>query len=190
MADEKKWLTVRETAARLNRSEEMVRRMIRAGELPASRLSAAAKAPWMIDADELERQLKVHAERTAVRMRLDRAGVTVGRSVDSPPQGGGVVIGRGEDFYAEIERAYPGVKVGGPEGPPLADYLRQRDSRAELFDRIEREMYADPAVRQRFEKLDEEARFEEEARELARRIRRAERLRERALEILDEDEAD
>jgi hypothetical protein len=49
-------------------------------------------------------------------------------------------------------------------------------------------MYADPATRQRFEQLDEDARFEEEAQALARRIRRAERLRDRALEILDEDD--
>jgi hypothetical protein len=34
--------------------------------------------------------------------------------------------------------------------------------------------------------LDENQRFEEKARELARRIRRAERLRDRALEILEE----
>jgi hypothetical protein len=34
---------------------------------------------------------------------LDRGGVTVGRSAESP-QAEGVVIGRGEDFYTEIER--------------------------------------------------------------------------------------
>jgi|SRR5829696_4156495 len=62
--------------------------------------------------------------------------------------------------------------------------------RLDVAQPFEREMYADPSVRQHLERLDDEERFQAEARELARRIRRAERLRERALEILDEEDED
>ena len=50
-------------------------------------------------------------------------------------------------------------------------------------------MYDDPSIRQRFEQLDEEDLFEEEARELAL-ASALERLRDRALEILDEEDSD
>jgi hypothetical protein len=73
-------------------------------------------------------------------------------------------------------------------GPSLAEHARATIARHELFERIAREMAADPSVRQQLERLDDEERFEEEARELARRIRREERLRDRALEILDDEE--
>ena len=92
------------------------------------------------------------------------------------------------EFVEKLEQEYPGVTVGSPEGPTLAEHVRATIARHDLFDRVERDMYADPCVRQRFEALDEEQRFEEEARELARRIRRAERLRDRAIEILEEED--
>jgi hypothetical protein len=46
-------------------------------------------------------------------------------------------------------------------------------------------MAADTSLQHTLDRLDEEERFEQEAQELARHIRR-ERLRDRALEIIDE----
>jgi excisionase family DNA binding protein len=185
MSDDQKkeWLTVRETAERLNLSEESVRRMIRTFQLPASRASGGARAPWVINAAALERQLEVDAH----RRRVHEAGIVVGRVQEA---GGNAVVGRGDDFAEELEQRYPDVRVGSPDGPTLAEYARATAARHELFDRIEREMAADPSVRQQLERLDEAERFEAEAQELARRVRRAERLRDRALEILDEDDQD
>jgi hypothetical protein len=173
MADREhnEWLTVRETAKRLNTSEEMVRRKIRAFELPASRLTDAARAPWMIDARALEQQLQADAQ--LAEHRESMAGVVVGRSDEGGPLD--------EAFRAEVERLH---------GKPVAAGLKQVMDRSDLFARVERDMYADPSLRMRFEQLDEEQRFEEEARELARRVRRAERLRDRALEILEEEDLD
>jgi hypothetical protein len=165
--EDKQWLTVRETAARLNTSEEMVRRKIRASELPASRLTDAARAPWMINAATLERQLEVEAH----RKRVQEAGIVVGRGDEGGPH----------------DQALIG-EVAAIHGSDTAEALHKVMNRHNLFDRIERDMYADPAIRERFETLDDDERFEEEARELARRIRRAERLRDRALEILGEED--
>jgi hypothetical protein len=167
---EKPWLTVAETAERLGCSEPAVRRMIQSHKLPASRATTAKRAPWMINAVALERQLDAEAQRAAVRERL-----------------AGAVVGYG-DFADKLEEAYPDTKVGSPEWPTLAEHARATIARHELFERVEREMYADPGVRQQLERLDEEERVEAEARELAQRIRRAERIRERALEILNEED--
>jgi excisionase family DNA binding protein len=167
-----RWLTVADVAEILGTSTQTVRRMIKAGELPASRASAAPRASWLIDAAEFERQREADAERAAIRQRL-----------------GGVVSSYGDDEFIEKLRArYPDVTVGGPDGPGLAQDLRARIDRRDLLERVERDMYADPAIRQQLEQLDDNERFEQEARELARRIRRAEKLRDRAIEILSEED--
>ena len=166
----KKWLTVRETAEILGTSEEMVRRKIRAYELPASRLNYAPRSPWMINAAALQRRLEIDAH----GKRVYDIGIVVGHSID--------------EFAEKLEQRHPDVRVGSPDGPTLAEHARATAARHELFTQIEREEGAE--IRKRFEQLDEEQRFEEEAREYARRIRRAERLRDRALEILDEDDQD
>jgi excisionase family DNA binding protein len=169
---DRKWLTIAEVAEIYGVSTETVRRKIKAGELPASRASDSPRAAWLIDEAEFERQREADAELAAVRQRL-----------------GGVVTGRGDEFIEKLKERYPDVRVGSPDGPTLAEHARATIARHDLFERIESEMAADPSVWQRLEDLDDAERFEEEARELARRIRRAEALRDRALEILeDEDE--
>jgi excisionase family DNA binding protein len=170
--DPSKWLTVAEVAAVLGVSTETVRGKIKAGELPASRASNAPRAAWLIDAAEFERQREAEAERAAVRQRL-----------------GGVVSSYGDDeFIEKLKARYPDATVDSPHGPTLAEDLRARIDRRDLFERVEADMYADPGLRQQLEQLDDAERFEEEARELARRIRRAEKLRDRAIEILEEDD--
>jgi hypothetical protein len=170
--DPNKWLTVAEVAEILGTSTETVRRKIKALELPASRASDAPRAPWLIDAPEFERQRKADAERAAARRRLK-----------------GVVTAYGDDeFIEKLKQQYPDHRVSSPDGPTLAEHAQATIARHNLFERIERDMYADPEIRERLKALDEEQRFEEEARELARRIRRAEKLRDRACEILDEED--
>jgi hypothetical protein len=168
-----RWLTVGDVAAILGTSTETVRRKIKAGELPASRASDAPHASWLIDAAEWERQREADIERAAIRQRLS-----------------GAVTGYGDEFFEKLKERYPDVTVGSPDGPTLAEHARATIARHDLFERVERDMYADPGVRQQLERLDDAERFEEEARELARRVRRAERLRERALEILEDEDDD
>jgi excisionase family DNA binding protein len=160
------WLTVRETAERLGQSEATIRRMIRAHELPASRQGRGSRAPWMVNAAALERRRQIEAH----RKRMRESGVVVGYSDEGGPAD--------EAFPAEIDLRH---------GADTAANVRAVMDRRRLFERVEREMYADSGVRHRLERLDEAQRFEEEARELAARIRRVERLRDRALEILDEE---
>jgi excisionase family DNA binding protein len=157
-------LTVPEAAARLRQNEQTVRRRLREGSLPGVRVSEGARSAWRIPALALEHMLEVDAHHK--RMQRQREA--------------GQVVGRGEEFLEQLEAS--------PNSPEVKQAVREIHDRRNLFDRVERDMYADPAIRQRFESLDEEARFEEEARELARRIHRAERLRDRALEILDEED--
>src|SRR5205814_6937132 len=98
--DPHKWLTIADVAAVLGTSTETVRRMIKAGELPASRASAAPRAAWLIDAAEFERQREADAERAAIRQRL-----------------GGVVTAFGDDEFVEkLKQRYPDVRVGSPDG--------------------------------------------------------------------------
>src|SRR5215210_1841467 len=107
MADEKKWLTVSEVAEILSTSTETVRRKIAAGELLASRASAAPRAAYLIDAAAFESQRESERQRAAVRQRL-----------------AGVVTTRGEISEA-LAREHPDVRVGSAEGPTLAEYTRK-----------------------------------------------------------------
>src|SRR5215207_8195611 len=73
-SEEQVWLSVRETAKRLGTTDEMVRRKIRALELPAQRLTDAPRAPWMINAAALERRLETEER----KRRFHESGVVVG----------------------------------------------------------------------------------------------------------------
>jgi predicted DNA-binding transcriptional regulator AlpA len=165
---EKMWLTVAETAERLGVSEPAVRRMIKAYKLPASRATSAKRSPWMINAPALERQIEIDEH----KKRMQESGIVVGYG----------------DFADNLEKRYPDTRVDLPDQPTLAEHARMTAARQELFNRVEREMYADPGVRQQLERLDDEDRFEKEARELASRVQRADRLRQRAQQILDEED--
>ena len=144
-------------------SKEWVRRQIKAGRLHSERAGGTTTAPYMLHEGDVDRL----AEREAHKRRTR-----------------GMIVGFG-DFAENVEasEATPETK---------AAILAVHDKH-ELFDRVERDMYEGPdapALRQKFEGLDEEARFEAEARELAARVRRVERLRERALEILEDEDED
>ena len=118
----------------------------------------------MIHAPTLERRLEVER----VQQRIRDRGIVTGHSDEGDPVD--------QAFVAEIGRRH---------GPETAAAVGEAMNRNNLIERGEQEMYADPGVRQQLERLDDERRFDEEARELARRVRCAERLRERALEIRD-----
>lgn len=159
------WLTVRETAARLGKHEEAVRTMIREGKLRASRASTGARAPWLIDAAELERQIAMDAEVAAARERLDTAGV---------------VLGRGEEFLE---------KVGLRHGPAVAEELRtlsaHHDARYEAARALDD---AGAELQEQFDALDDDEAIEQAARRRATWVRREERIRQRTLELLDEED--
>src|SRR5215217_6995963 len=96
-SEEQTWLSVRETAKRLGTTEEMVRRKIRAFELPAQRLTDAPRAPWMIKADELERRLEMEER----KRRFHELGIVTGYSDQGGPAD--------QAFVAEVGRRH------GPE---------------------------------------------------------------------------
>jgi excisionase family DNA binding protein len=158
------YLTVREAAELMGRTEETVRRQIRDGSLPAVRVGTGPKAPWGVPGPYLERRLSVDAHKERMRKSYEAGGV----------------VGRGEEFLEDLEAS--------PNSPDVKQAVRETHSHRELFDYLEREMREDPAVRQRLETLDEEERIEVAAQELARRVREHERIQRRALEILEEDD--
>ena len=168
------WLTVSEVAEIEGVSTETVRRGIKAYKYPASRASDAPRAPWLINAAAYERRRKADAERAATRERLAGMGGGFG------PEGrkAAVDAAAAHNEWTDEQRDAEDAR------------LKQRDKHEALLAHAEREMYADPAVRQRLEQLDADERIEAEARELAARIRRAERIRERALDILENEGKD
>lgn len=169
--DRSEWLTVSEVAEIEGVSTETVRRGISAGKYPASRASDAPHAPWLINAATYERRRKADAERAARRERLAGMG------------GGYGPAGR----KAAVEAAARHSGLTEDEAAAELRRLNERDRREELLAHAERELRADPATRQRLEQLDDDARIEAEARELAARVRRAERIQKRAREILEEE---
>ncbi|MEQ9093550.1 MAG: helix-turn-helix domain-containing protein [Miltoncostaeaceae bacterium] len=92
----RKWLTVRQTARRLGETEEAVRRMIRAGDLPAQKATSSARAPWVVDALALEDQIAEDEQLAKRRARM-----------------AGVVVGYGEDFHRQVAEAHPDTTVDG-----------------------------------------------------------------------------
>jgi excisionase family DNA binding protein len=163
------WLTVSQVAEAMDTSTETVRRLIKAGKLPAARAGALPRSPWLINVPAWERQKRRDEIRARHLQRM--AGVVVGYS-----DGGGPAD---EAFVEDVERKH---------GPDTAESVKRVMDRGGLFDRLEREMAADPSVQEQLERLNEVDREEAEAQELARRTRRAERIRKRAEEILEDDD--
>ena len=160
------WVPVRVAAVRLAGSEEAIRRRIRAGEIPAVKAGRGARAPWLVDTSGL-----INAEHAALRERLDQAGVVHGRT--GTPQ---------------ADRAYAD-KVGHRHGDDWRRATLDHLTRRALLEQAAGVVEAAGAnLEGQFADIDDEDAVEAEAQELARRVRRAERIRERAAEILDEDE--
>ena len=93
--DEQQWLTVAETASRLDRSTEQVRRYLREGELPGQRIGGQ----WFVSAEAV-----AHFTRASRRSSsfLDRLPST--RRAD--PLGATIGIGRAGGHLAEGKDAY------------------------------------------------------------------------------------
>ena len=168
MSESPEWLTVRQTAERLSLSEETVRRMIRNYELPASREHPGARAPWLINALVLERRLEADAR----RKRLEGMGGGYG------PAGTEAAVAAAGEFNGWTPEQHA----------EALERLHERARQQELLDRVQREMSTD--LRRQFEELDEDIAIERTAQEIARRVRREERVRKRAAQILaaDDDE--
>jgi excisionase family DNA binding protein len=160
------FLTVRETATRLGQSEETVRRMVRAGELPASRAErGGTRAPWLIHAAALERQLDIDAQIREAKERLASRGV---------------VTGRGPEFLEDVERRH---------GLAVAEQLRQVIARHDALYEAARavDQHSDE-YEHGFAELDEDEAIEQAAQRRVAWIRREERIQQRAAEILDEED--
>jgi excisionase family DNA binding protein len=160
------FLTVRETATRLGQSEETVRRMIRAGELPASRAHrGGTRAPWLIHAAALERQMEMDAEIAEARERLDSAGV---------------VTGRGPEFLENVQRRH---------GLAVAEQLRQVMARHDaLYEAARTVDEHSDEYEHGFAELDEDEAIDQAAQRRAAWLRREERIHQRTLEILEEED--
>jgi excisionase family DNA binding protein len=180
------YLTVKEAAERLRQNEQTVRRRLREGSLPGVRVGEGARAAWRIPAAALEEMLDAEKDRLRREMFGDAHADTVAATRRRTAGMGGGYGPAGADAAADAAAAAYGLT--DEQRLALRERGRDRLARIELFERVEREMAADPSVRQQLERLDEEERVEAEARELAQRIRRAERIRERALEILNEED--
>lgn len=160
------WVGVDTIAATLGITPKAAANLCRRGGFVSSRKRhpEQAKSPWMVARSELEH-------------------VKAKREHDRRMRESGIIVGRGEDFARKLAES--------DHAPETKQAILAAHERSELFDRVEREMTADPELRKRFERLDDAERFEAQAQELAHRIREQERLRARALEILDgqDDEA-
>ena len=169
MPDTSLIITVAEAADRLKVHPETVRRRIRAGELEHVRAGAGRRGALGLYASEVDHVAKVEAHEQ--RMRES-----------------GVIVGRGDEFLKQLDAS--------PNSSAVKADVRAAVEERDLFDRVARELHDDhPFARERLAQLDEQAREEAEAQEVARRMRdeltrrrRAERIYNRALEILAEDD--
>jgi excisionase family DNA binding protein len=151
--------TVPEAAKLLDLHPESVRRLIRSGHLYAERSTSGKRSAFAIDRAQLER----FAEQRAAGRRIDRAGVVA--SYDP------------REFADEVERKH---------GKPVADELRARMARLDALDQLITTIDS-TGLDSEFEQLDHEQHIEQRAQELAAQVRKRERIRNRALELLDED---
>lgn len=157
----KDWLTVSEVAEIEGVSTETIRRGIKAFKYPASRASAAPGAPWLINAAAYERRRESEARKRRLRERR-------------------VVTAYADDeFDANVE------SVHGATG---LEQVRQMRQRHEDLREAQRAVSNDPDLRRAFEQLDEDERIERAAQEIANRVRRDERIRQRAAQILEADD--
>lgn len=189
-------LTVRETAHVLGKSEELVRVMLRAGDLPAQKTGDGKKAHWRVDGLKLRDQLvaasggETLAKHTPAENEAWDAYMRLGDLLKARRKArmAGVVSGYG-DFPEKMAAKY---------GPEAGDHARRSRLEQEALCALSDEMaatFAKVDAEHAAEQAEDDAYVEKRARALAdeyRRRERAERLRERvvtrALEILGEDD--
>lgn len=158
------WIDVPMAAERLGTSEQMVRRFIREGRLYAERAGRGARSPWRVDAAQVARE----AELRSVKDRLGQAGVVTGRS-GSPDAD--------DDFIAKMRSTH------GDEAAAALQEILDRHALVEATELSRLQAELGP-------KFNEEDAIEQAAQRLAAEHRRAERIRRRAQEIIEQEDAD
>lgn len=98
--DEQQWLSVAETAARLDRSTEQVRRYLREGELPGQRIGGQ----WFVSAEAVARFTRASRRSAGFLDRLPgtRASDPLGATIGIGRAGGN--IAEGKDAYRAAAR--------------------------------------------------------------------------------------
>lgn len=156
------WLTVAEVAAELGVKTGTVAKMCSDGRLWGSKEDPAReKSPWRVH--------RSHLDRYIARRDFERRTRGI------------VAAYRDDEFDAEMERVH---------GQEKAAQVRKIRQQHELLEMAAREVNADADLRREFERLDEDEIIERTAQEIAGRVRRQERVRNRAAQILaaDDDE--
>lgn len=160
-------LTVDQVALELSIQPASVSKMIREGRLLGRKLDPAReKSPWQVSRWDLDRYRRSMENRAHSQRMQERKAL-------------GMVVAYG-DFDEQM--------AASNNPPEIKARVRELVEKHALLEHLQREMFDDPTLRARFDALDDEARIEAEAQELARWFRREDRIRRRALEILDEDE--
>ena len=161
------WITVPEAAERLGTSEEMVRRYIRQGRLFAKRSGRGVHSPWLVDAH----QVAADAVSGEIKTRLARAGVVTGRG--GTPEADAA-------FREDVRKVH---------GDDTADAAGVAMDRVALIEQAAAAVESQRAeLWPQFHELDEAEQIELAAREIADRVLRAERIRQRVREIVEDDE--
>lgn len=159
-------LGLQETADITGLTVDSVRRHCRSGRLPGVKVAAGTPKPqWRIVKSALERRMHVEAHKARVR----EAGIVVGYERDN------------DAFDRQMEEVH---------GRDAMEQIRAIRQRQEDVRAAARAVSDDPDLRRAFEKLDEDERIERAAQEIAGRVRREERIRRRAAQILAADDAD
>lgn len=156
-------LLVPEIARRTGEHEETIRRKLRDGEIWGDKVAGGA---W----GATEQAVKHYIDVRDHERRMRKSGIVVG-------------YGEGEEFDAEFA-----ARVEKVHGRATADSLRKVQARHRLFEQIADEVRGDADLKRAFEKLDDDEVIERTAHEIAGRVRREERIRRRAAQILAADD--
>ena len=171
--DNAELLTVEAVAERTGVSRFTVLRWIAAHELFAVRDGKGQKAPWRIPREDFEALVAARADEERMRDLRER----------------GMVVGYGDDFLKQLKQS--------PNTPAVKAAVHAAYN-ASLTQEQVAELLNDETIAEQFEKLDEAEAIEAAAQRLAvqmrderARVRRAERIYDRAREILaDEDDGE
>ncbi len=160
------WLTVAEVAAELGVKTGTVAKMCSDGRLWGSKEDPAReKSPWRVH--------RSHLDRYIARRDFERRTRGI------------VAAYRGPDGDAEFDAA-----MENTHGRDAMQQVRALRERHDLLQEAARAVSADADLKRAFEALDEDEIIERTAHEIAGRVRRQERIRNRAAQILAGDDDD
>ena len=164
---EENWITVPEAAERLATSEEMVRRYIRQNRLFAKRSGRGVHSPWLVDAN----QVAMDAEHGGTKGLADASGFIT--SYGGTPESDAAFVDAVRDKYGDGTAAAVSAVID--RHALIAEVAAAVDEHRDELGLA-------------FDSLDDEAAIEREAQEIAARVLRAERIRARVREIVEDDE--